>query len=248
MARPIASATGKLYGARESQSACLAIPEHCPPGSYQGTLLVRARGIAAHHIPLRIHVWPFNLPVTPHLRTAFGISYPEVFRAHESRKESHKAGVLQQRYYEILVDHRLSPYSTPAVVASTEGIRYLQDPRVTSFQANRGDIDFLVAHGLLHKALFYPVDEPRKEEDYDRLIEAGKQIHQKDPAARIVTPLRRRPSFADPVDLLARTTWVWCPHISTYDSDRQLRNRFEERRALGEEIWVYVSVARRRLL
>ena len=218
----------------------VSIPEYCPSGLYQGTLLVSAQGIATHHIPLRIHVWPFNLPVTPHLRTAFGISYPEVLRAHESQGESHKA-LLQQRYYEILVDHRLSPYYTPTSVASAESIRYLRDPRVTSFQANRGDIDFLVAHGLLCKALFYPVDEPRKEEDYERLIEAGKQIHQKNPIARIVTPLRRRPSFEDPVELLAGTTWVWCPHISTYDSDRQLRKRFEERRDLGEEIWVYVS-------
>ena len=66
-------------------------------------------------------------------------------------------------------------------------------------------------------------------------------MRQQNPTTKIITPLCRRPGSVGPVDLLVGTTWAQYPHISTYDSDCQLRERPKERRDLGEEIWVYVS-------
>jgi len=239
-------------GQNQSIWVKVSIPEHCKPGLYEGALVVNAKGIAPMQVPLQVHVWPFTLPVTPHLRTAFGLKYDKVIRAHEVEEDSPEAQALKRRYYEMLVDHRVSPYHLPVPIHSPEALPYLRNPRLTSFVAgevNRSllpsqvDIDFLTHHGLLHKALFYPVDEPRDQERYDTLVKLGNELHQSNPAAKIVTPFfHKRRDFADgtAVDLLAGTTSVWCPETGTYRKDKQLRDQLHQRRASGEEIWLYV--------
>lgn len=49
----------------------VSIPQYCQPGLYEGELVVKAQGVSSVEIPLKVHVWPFSLPVTPHLHTLF---------------------------------------------------------------------------------------------------------------------------------------------------------------------------------
>ncbi len=228
-------------GANQPIWVKVAIPPYCPPGIYRGALAVRAEGAAPVRVPVRLHVWPFTLPVTPHLRTSFGIGYKHVLKAHKVTDGSPAALALKRAYYSLLIDHRLSLRQLPAPYKSAEGLAYLRDPRRT-ISIGTKDIDFLTAHGLLHRALFYPVDEPYSQKSYDRLIKSGTDLRQTAPAARIVTPFWRRPEFTatTPVELLSGITNVWCPNIEIYSKDKQLRDQLQQRRALGEEVWAYV--------
>ena len=217
----------------------VAIPDDCRSGEYRGELTVSAAG-TAQPVPLRVHVWPFTLPSTPSLRTAFG-NWPSPTALEGVQADSPEQQRLAARYYETLLAHRISGYYLPQPVNTPEGVAYARDPRVTSFLAGGPDLEALEAHGLLAQALFYPGDEPLAREQYESLQAAGRLLHEQNPDAAIVTPFWGR-GYDDnsPVDLLTGTTSVWVPQTSLYLEDAKVREQLLQRKALGEQVWTYV--------
>ncbi len=212
----------------------VSIPQYCTPRLYEGALIVGAVGVESVQVPLRVHVWPFTLPVRPHLRTAFGLFGEGILKAHNVQDSSVEAKAIAQRYQKILLDHCITPRDLPVTASSAEGLMYMRDPRGTSFVTSPDDIAFLSAHGLLHNALFYPVDEPSTQEQRDRLIEAGRRIHGLNPAAKIITS-----GPAPVVEGAIGTVDIWCSMTSSYVRP-DFHPLFKERQALGEEVWTYV--------
>ncbi|MFA6949018.1 MAG: DUF4091 domain-containing protein, partial [Eubacteriales bacterium] len=167
-----------------------------------------------------------------------------------------------RRYYDFLLDHRISAYNLPYDILDERCDAYLSDPRVTSFVIPDGDDEKLREYYKklsgnplwLAKGTFYPLDEPTTNGHIDNLRSKAQRLRSLFPDCRIVTPFFRCSMYdekRDFVDMMCGTTDVWCPKSFMFDSKniydkRQLAERktfgerMDERTALGDELWWYV--------
>jgi hypothetical protein len=222
------------------------VPEGTKTGRYRGEITLTFGDGSPRKVPLELTVWDFSIPVRPSMRTAFGISDSFIAAQHGVPAGSLKHRKLMDAYYEMLVSHRISPYTIPADIFSPSAARYLDDPRVTSFVIPYNDdetqlrktVDYLRQKGWLAKGYFYVVDEPVNKDQYARLKEVCEKIHRVDPALKIVAPYFRDPDFdtgKTVYDLLPGSINIWCPVTAYYKPEPLLA-----RQKLGEEAWWYV--------
>ena len=215
------------------------VPRGAAPGRYRGELAVG--GVT---VPLGLLVWPFEVPERPSVKTAFGISPGFVFH-HEGVKEgTPEARKMLERYWEMLVSYRISPYEIPVDILDPEAARFLDDPRVTSFQIPfRDDLAWVKARvercrerGWLDRAYLYPWDEPVTDEQYASLRAAVEKIRSIDPGLRVVSPFYRdAKSGKSAYDALEGLVTIWCSVSAYFDPARM-----EEKRKEGGEVWWYV--------
>ena len=226
------------------------VPSDAAPGSYRGAITVRAAGKTLE-FPLSLRVWDFALPETPSCATAFGIAPRWVARTHEVKANSPEMTELYRKYYEMVLDHKISAYSIPADVMSEEAAQYLDDPRMTSFRlpypadddALKALIDRLIEHGWFSKGFFYPLDEPINEQAYDSLAAICDRLRRIEPRYRIVTPFFRNPDFGEKLtafDLMLGEVNIWCANTQYFDAEPTARARFAARKNVGETLWWYV--------
>jgi hypothetical protein len=81
------------------------VPPDAPPGDYAGEVRVTWDGGEAA-VPLSLGVWPFTLPSTASLKTAFGLTWSALRVAHGVDGDAFSA--LRARYGELALDHRLT--------------------------------------------------------------------------------------------------------------------------------------------
>jgi hypothetical protein len=225
-------------------------PQDAKPGDYVGTVEVQAGGQRLQ-FPLRLHVWGFAIPQTPSSATAFGLTQGFIAQQHGVAPDSPEAKRLYVAYYEMLLDHKVSAYTIPADLMSDEAAKYLDDPRMTSYQIPFPDSDEaldalvtrLVEHGWYAKGFFYPIDEPVNKEAYTRLAEIGRRLGRLKAGYRWVVPFYRDPDWDNrltAMDLLANRMNVWCPNSAYFDSQAKARPQLAARRDMGDTLWWYV--------
>ena len=226
------------------------VPKDAKPGIYWAWATVGA-GRARQRYPLAIRVWDFALPDTPSSATAFGIDTGSIARQHGVDPNSPDLKRLHALYYEMLLDHRVSPYSIPVDPMSDEAAKYLRDPRMTAYMlpypGDDEELKRLVAHlvkaGVYGKSYFYPIDEPIDRGAYDRLDQIADRLRKLAPGYRWVVPFFRRPDYDGKLtafDMMTGKVNVWCPNLNYFDSEPKTRPYLAERRALGETVWWYV--------
>lgn len=226
------------------------VPADAKSGDYVGTVEVQA-GVQRIACPLHLRVWGFSLPKTPSCVTAVGLSSDLIARQHGVQAASPDARRLHAAYYEMLLDHRISPYVIPPDLMSDEAAKYLDDPRMTSYQIPYLDNDDAIVamvarlkkHGWFAKGYFYPIDEPVKREDYDRLAKIAKRLQRLVPDYRWVVPFFRDPNWDNRLtglDLLGNRVNIWCPQSQYLDSRPKARPYLAARQAMGESVWWYV--------
>ncbi|MDW8289565.1 MAG: DUF6067 family protein [Armatimonadota bacterium] len=222
------------------------VPRETQPGVYRGQLELEFSGSERYLVPIELRVWRFEIPLTPSMRTAFGLWGDGIARLHGVSSNSQAHQKLLERYWELLVSRRVSPFSIPVDIFSPEAGKYLGDPRLTSFVIPYSDdeaqlrrtVEYLRQGGWIHKGYFYVVDEPITREQYNRLIEVCNRVKKIDPTLKIVSPYYRKPDFDEnktPIDLLTGHINIWCAITSFFDADR-----LRERQRQGEEVWWYV--------
>jgi hypothetical protein len=178
------------------------VPKAAAPGVYRGTVSVKA-GEWSRELPLVVKVWDFALPDTPSSVTAFGNGPEMVAERHGVQPGSPKALALAKKYYEFLLERRVSPIFIPVDLTSKEAESYLNDPRMTSYlipykpddAEMKALTERLLAGGWFSKGYFYVVDEPQY---------------------RIVAPFYANPNFGNNLkaaDLMLGRLNVWCPHL-----------------------------------
>lgn len=223
----------------------------CPPGDYEGTIKITADGVSSRKVPVRLHVWNFRLPVTPRCVTAFGITMESVARTHGVTGDAAKTLELHKKYYELLLDYKISPYSIPVHLKSAEAKAYLEDPRMTSYMIPypeddaelRDLVGYLIENGWFKKGYFYPLDEPVNKDAYDRLAAIAERLRSIEPNYRLVSPFFRGPDFAE-----GKTLWdfalgqvnIWCPNEHYFDLEKRTRPFLKARRNAGDDVWWYV--------
>ncbi len=85
------------------------VPAGTPAGDYAGALTLTAEGVS-QHIPLRVHVWGFDLPKETHLRSGFGLGRNMIKTYHHLATEQQKQQVWEL-YLRDFARHRVNPYS-----------------------------------------------------------------------------------------------------------------------------------------
>ena len=122
------------------------IPAGTPSGTYAGDVTLRADGVPAARIPLRVDVWPFELPATPSLRVIFDL------RSGPGGNPFGDGSIGELRkWYTLLAQHRVSPGLLPQPVFRYEGGRVEMD--TTSFDAAAG-----ICLDELKMSVFYSPD------------------------------------------------------------------------------------------
>ncbi len=84
------------------------IPRDAVPGLYEGTLRVTADGAAAAEMPVRVTVWDFTLPEGPTHENHFG-GVEGIAGHHHLKTDSEAYQRLEERYAEMLAEHRINP-------------------------------------------------------------------------------------------------------------------------------------------
>ena len=82
------------------------VPPEAPAGEYTGTVRVTWDGGAAT-VPVALTVWPFTLPSTASLKTAFGFTYGAIPSGH-GVSDAAAFAELRERYGRLALDHRLT--------------------------------------------------------------------------------------------------------------------------------------------
>jgi hypothetical protein len=226
------------------------VPKSATPGDYAAVVRIEAGGRRTE-LPLRLHVWGFVLPEKPSSATAFGMNRNFIAQQHGVPVDSPESRRLYARYYEMLLDHRVSAYEIPADLMSDAAAKYLDDPRMTSYQipypaddaALKALVARLVQHGWYKKGFFYPIDEPVNKEAYDTIAKISVRLHQCAPGYHWVVPFFRRPNWDGRVtafDTMANRVNIWCPNTQHFDGDQAVRPSMIVRHVLGDRLWWYV--------
>jgi len=238
---------------RETQPVWVTVkvPEKCAPGDYEGVVKVTADGAPARKIPVRLHVWDFTLPVTPTCVTAFGITLEPIARTHGVTGDQAKTLELHRKYYDLLLDYKISPYSIPVELKSPEAKAYLEDPRMTSYMIPyleddadlRELVQYLIENDWFRKGYFYPIDEPANKESYNTMIGMAQRLRSIEPNYRMVTPFWCPPEFAKDktfYDFALGYVNIWCPNEHYFDLEKRTRGFIKARRNAGDDVWWYV--------
>lgn len=221
------------------------VGEDVEPDVYEGRVTVCPSGFAPQTVIVRLTVHAFALPSVPPTRTAFGLGTGQLFQFYGVEPGTSEAEAIHDQYYWFLVDHGLSPQELPVPLDPARMRRYLDDPRVTGVRVPYSDDPATLEHtirlfrdnGWLSKGYFYPVDEPYRQEEYDRLKAASAKIHQVEPRAKVVCPYYRNPESApeaSAIQSLIGSVDIWCP-LTSYFHEEALAAR----KAAGDEVWWY---------
>ncbi len=83
------------------------IPVNTVPGNYTGSIDLNADGWEKN-IPVSVHIWNFQLPEEPMVRSAFGIGTEGIRQYHNLESEEELLEVTD-KYYSMLSDYKIGP-------------------------------------------------------------------------------------------------------------------------------------------
>lgn len=228
--------------------------ENTKAGTYTAQVRVSQKnnGQVEFITDVKATVWDFALPETSACGTAFGLGKYNLDDAYKLDPSSEESLDMYKKYYEYLVDRKMSPYSLPYDILDPRADEYMSDPRITSFCIPYPDDDELLVKYYnkvqsdpvwAKKGYFYPIDEPSSEEAYTRYQAITDRLSKLCPGYHMVTPFGGLEVEMNgemvPTPTLQKGSDIVCPISDTY-SDKQFREQIEERRADGSEIWWYV--------
>lgn len=208
-------------------------------GLYESTVSVKdADGREIKTCKVYAQVWNFALPEETSCDTAFGLDRYTLYSSYPG--QGGDDGLLYAKYYEYLLENRISAYFMPYEVYDERADKYMSNPRVTSFcvdgSQNAHDLlsdeKIVASYNKLtqnsvwaEKAYFYYVDEPRTTEDFQNIEYYCERLDRLYPGARQVAPNCYNfnmsyygvgdPSL-DQAEFLMQNTTLFCPLSSFY--------------------------------
>lgn len=218
------------------------------PGVYKSTVNVKdSSGKIIKTADIFCVVWNFRLPDVTSLKTLADLSWWAIYVNHECYEGDDSE--LFCRYYDLMLENRFNAYDIPfntegdkkGTYADPRVIQYLDNPRVTAFQA-LGWKTKLTAENIqnaysflsqkqewLDKAYFYPIDEPIDELDLYAVKRNGKLIKENFPGYKLIVPMHYNKSLNDDSTMdyfkfLEEYVTAWCPHNFFFNSWAEHKN------------------------
>ncbi len=245
------------YGGTLSADAGSAIPLYIrlhstpetPGGDYSASVKVLSDGEEVFSAVLKAHVWDFVLPEKPSCKTAFGLHTPSIY----SKYKGKDAAGIYGKFYEYLLEHRITPSWMTAHILSDEGSEQMSDSRRTSFiipfngdYADAAEQFAKVSSNpeWLEKSFFYAVDEPRSAADFGVIAALAKKFSELCPGYNMITPfyiesVNKNGEDISAISLLSGKSNILCP-LSSMFSNEGFLEQIEKARADGSRIWWYV--------
>lgn len=199
---------------------------------------------------LKLHVWDFALPDAPTMDTAMGLEHYDIAQKHGVAQSSAECEELYKKYYDFLLDHRVSVYDMPYDILDPRADAYMSDPRVKSFRIPYGSDEQITDYynklsqnpEWMKKGYFYPIDEPSSAEHVERYNEICERLSRLFPGYHMVTPF-----YVENVDGIEESSLeiqngksdIICPQSSLYSND-SFTEDVHKRVANGDKAWWYV--------
>lgn len=262
--RPIENNTVSLKGGEAKAILWrFDIKKDAPAGEYKAKATAKAADGTSAECEVTLNVWNFTLPDTPSCQSAFGLGRDILESTYGLEKNSPESQAMYEKYYNELLDHKISAYNLPVDILSDEADKYMDDPRITSFVIPYVDSDEKQNQYLaklrkkrewFKKGYFYIVDEPSTKDVYKRLNDASARLTELEPNFRQVVPFYMNPQFdirMSAVENMYGKVRVWCPESCSWDDlngcdkvgrgvDNTLGPKMLARQAAGETVWWYV--------
>jgi hypothetical protein len=238
------------------------VPKGTPAGEYDGQITVSSSAGRLAEIPLRLTVWPFQLPDEIALASNFGNVDP-IARHHKLDPASPELAALEDLYIDTLLAHRAVPGSLgkiwPAIrpdgtyddsqtrprlrrLIAEQHVNALRvpftgiDDPVAARRKLRAYADYLRRNGWLDLAYVYLKDEPNDAAAYDLVHRQGALIKEAAPDLKRMVTEQTLPSKPEWGDLYGAVD-IWCPLWGLWDEKTA-----RERQALGEKLWSYTAL------
>lgn len=224
-----------------------------------------------------VKVYNITYPETPTLDTAFGIEYRSVAYSHgiidslpnpyvPTQEELEAGEEIYLKYYEYMLDHKISPMQLPYDILDPRADKYMSDPRWTTFNvpSNVSDAtlkayyDKLCSNPVwLEKAYIYPVDEPTNKAHLDTMLEQYERYQRICPDIKMATSFFVNVNYdsqRDQLQVMGEILDILCSKISNWDEKKlgwgfgiaahptlgSFADRMHKYKAEGKEIWSYV--------
>lgn len=251
-------------------------------GEYTYVLKLKTeKGTVLHTYSVTLVVHNVVLPETATLRTAVGLSIKSLAKAYLITATAtdplvgsflERATEIYVKYYEFLLDHKISAIELPYDILDDRADKYMSDPRVTGFLVNTGVSDeklkayydkLCTNEEWLNKAYAYPIDEPNTKEALTNVLNESERIRSICPKLKINGAFFTNIDYdgiRDSVDIMEESHDIICPKIANWNvNDRNYgcgiqdvlgtKGSFVERikkmKENGMEIWSYVCVSPR---
>ena len=230
------------------------VPVDAPAGEYVGELMIRAQGIEARRVPIRLEVWPFSLPEKPALRTALRINGGWLGKVYGQSKMSQVLPAFEDL---MLKEYGMDPgiiYRGKPPPWSEERLRELVEaglPGINLTYINSGPeklpplfpaIDEYLkvidkVEGARELVYFYGFDEWGKR-GWPQLYRTVEALKERYPDIPVMSTMRST-SFGtefekgqDPID-------IHVPRINTYAENA---HKVPAARENGSDVWYYTCV------
>ena len=221
-------------------------------GEYEATLNIKnSAGQIVKTAKVYLKVWNFTLSDASACRTAmdwgaFGL-YATMLTYYPREGVNWAAGdnnVLYLKYYDYLLENRISPYSLPwsnGSVLDPKNEPYMNNPRMTAFNAlgwkqDVTDASVSAAYNKLKqnpewlkKAYFYHVDEPMTMEQLEQLRRDATIIKRNFPGYKLMAPfefatiINAEDNLYDYIDYMTEDITLWCPKSFCFATAAEMR-------------------------
>jgi len=231
-----------------------------PAGVYTATVTVRdaepehADNAATFSALFTVEVVDVTYPGAAYNDSAVGLGSGQFYALNGVEQGTPEAEALYKRYYDDLLDHKLSVYGLPYDILDPRADAYMSDPRVKTFLIPYPDDDAQLQSYYekvqsdpewARKGYFYPIDEPHTAEAIARYNAITERLGRLCPGYHMVTPFytwQFDEGGADYDNLATQNgrSDIICPESNVYDKagfPEAVRKRVEDN---GDRAWWYV--------
>jgi len=220
------------------------VPRGTPAGDYEGEIRVIPRNAPPLSVPVRLHVWDFELPLRPALRTSFALFEDQINNFYGWTGDPPQA--LRRQWYDLLLQRRIAPGCCYAEIplpriedldyciqrgANAITLGYVPSDWQAKLDQIALYLDYLKQKGWYDLAWIYGFDEVG-ESGYARVRDIYGKVAQRFPGLHRAVTLG---SVADP-EPLAGAVDILIPETDRY------RDHFKPMQRRGAEAWVYWSM------
>ena len=219
-------------------------------GEYEATLNIKnSAGQIVKTAKVYLKVWNFTLAEASACRTAMDLGWYEIYAGlinltGDNKWAAGDDGVTYVKYYEYLLENRVSAYSLPydgGNIFDSRNEKYMNDPRVTAFNVLgwkgavtndrvKAAYEKLSANPeWFKKGYFYKVDEPMTMEQLEELRGVARVLKNFYPGYKLMAPFEFA-TIIDPdnnlydyIDYMAEDITLWCPKSFCFATAAEMR-------------------------
>lgn len=199
---------------------------------------------------VKLHVWNFTLSDSSSMDTAMGLEHYDIALMHGVPQGSSACDELYKKYYDFMLERRVSAYDMPYDILDSRADAYMSDPRVKSFRIPYGSDEQITAYynklsqnpEWLAKSYFYPIDEPSTIESINQYNAICERLSRLFPGYHMVTPF-----YVDSINGIEQSSLeiqdgksdIICPKSDLF-SKNTFNTAVRQRVENGDKAWWYV--------